>query len=585
MATPTRGTAAIAVAPAGNGLIDPLLTGWRWPGSTVSYSFPEAGALWSTEVATGYGPRGSVAEPWSQWYQPLSDADRPFFQQALDSWAAVAGLQFTQVTESAAAVGDIRAAYSWLPVTDDAAAWAYAPSPFGAPLGGDVWFNAFDTAASEVWTPGGYAYFSVLHELGHAIGLKHPFEGPSVLPAAWNNQGQTVMSYTASSTLAQAFFTYWPTTPMVLDIQAIQYAYGANLATGAGNDTYAFDDLHTWHETLWDAGGFDTVRYDGSRPATIDLRAGFGSTIGNPVEAVSVGGLRQAVPNVWVALGVTLEQAVGGSGSDRLVGNDGANWLSGRGGNDQLEGGAGSDTAVFGGRLADYRIAGNRDHATVTAKTGADGQDSLSSIETLAFADLQVDLGVKALAAALPPATKQRIVELYVAFFDRVPEGSGLAFWFEQAAQGASLDAIADAFYAAAIQHSALTGYSAQMGSGDFVRVIYRNVLGRAEPDAEGLAFWSQALDAGSQTRGSLVKAILDSAHSFKGNAEWGWVADLLDNKFVVGRLSGVDLGLAWPTPEESIARGMAIADAVTPTDIQAAIALIGVTLDDVQLA
>ena len=122
------------------------------------------------------------------------------------------------------------------------------------------------------------------------------------------------------------------------------------------------------------------------------------------------------------------------------------------------------------------------------------------------------------------------------------------------------------------------------MDDADFVDVVYRNVLGRQDgADSVGLDYWTGELDAGRASRGSLVSTILDSAHTFKGNpygtgdGEWGQVADLLDNKIAVGRRFAVDWGLNYNTPEESIAKGMAIAAAIAPTSIDAAIALIGV--------
>jgi serralysin len=116
------------------------------------------------------------------------------------------------------------------------------------------------------------------------------------------------------------------------------------------------------------------------------------------------------------------------------------------------------------------------------------------------------------------------------------------------------------------------------MGNADFVNVIYRNVLGRTEgADAQGLNFWTAALANGTETRGSLVTDILYSAHTFKGDATWGWVADLLDNKAFVAHRFAVEMGLGYNTPSASIAHGMQIAAAVTPTDTGNAIALIGV--------
>ena len=145
-------------------------------------------------------------------------------------------------------------------------------------------------------------------------------------------------------------------------------------------------------------------------------------------------------------------------------------------------------------------------------------------------------------------------------------------------AGGMGIDTITQAFYSAGVQYAALTGFSATMTNADFVNVVYRNVLGRTGgADAGGLAYWSGELESGRASRGSLVSTILDSAHTFKGDATWGWVANLLDNKFAVARQVAVDWGLNYLTPDASVSNGMAIAKAVTPTDISAAIALVGI--------
>lgn len=117
------------------------------------------------------------------------------------------------------------------------------------------------------------------------------------------------------------------------------------------------------------------------------------------------------------------------------------------------------------------------------------------------------------------------------------------------------------------------------MTHADFVNVIYRNVLGRpGGADAEGLAYWTTALSSGAQSRGGLVTTILATAHTFKGDATYGYVADLLDNKAAVANTFAVEKGLSYNTPEASITNGMAIAGAVTATSTAAAITLIGVT-------
>ncbi len=118
------------------------------------------------------------------------------------------------------------------------------------------------------------------------------------------------------------------------------------------------------------------------------------------------------------------------------------------------------------------------------------------------------------------------------------------------------------------------------MSNDDFVRIIYKNVLGRygdTAPPAEDVNYWSNSLQNGTTSKGSLVTAMLTAAHTFKGDAKWGWVPDLLDNKIKVANYFAVQLGLNYNSPEESITKGMAIAAEITPTSIAKAIELIGI--------
>jgi serralysin len=219
------------------------------------------------------------------------------------------------------------------------------------------------------------------------------------------------------------------------------------------------------------------------------------------------------------------------------------------------------------------------------AVSSAKGTNTLRHIERLQFADKTINLSIQTQAAAAPHADVNRLAELYVAFFNRVPDADGLSYWISQLGAGQSVAQIAEAFYNAGIQYASLTGFSAGMTNADFVNVIYKNVLGRSEgADAGGLAYCSGELVSGRASHGSLVTDILNSAHSFKGDATYGWVANLLDNKLTVAKTFAVDWGLNYNTAAESISQGMAIAAAVTPTGTTAALALIGVTGSELQL-
>ncbi|MBC3881384.1 DUF4214 domain-containing protein [Undibacterium sp. LX40W] len=300
------------------------------------------------------------------------------------------------------------------------------------------------------------------------------------------------------------------------------------------------------------------------------------------------------VYTVFVQINADVQALNGSAANDQLNGSEvndlingmgGDDQLSGAGGNDIVEGGNGIDTAIYRGKLMDYRVKIFGDIYQVYSKTGVDGTDTLSHVEKLQFSDMTVNLMVQSLAATAPTANVQRLMELYVAFFNRVPDADGMAYWIGEMQSGRSINQIADIFYGAGVQFSSLTGFTATMTNTDFINVIYKNVLGRADgADAGGLNYWNAELTSGRASRGSLVSTILDAAHIFKGDSTWGWVANLLDNKITVAKAFSVDWGLGYAIPDDAIKHGMEIAAAVTPTDTSAALNLIGINGADLAL-
>ena len=195
---------------------------------------------------------------------------------------------------------------------------------------------------------------------------------------------------------------------------------------------------------------------------------------------------------------------------------------------------------------------------------------------------MTVNTGIQSDAATIPSANLQRLEEFYIAFFNRVPDADGLMYWIDQLKAGQSMNQIADNFYSAGLANPDLTGYSDAMSDKAFVDLIYKNALGRNPAsfiplsDAE-VQYWADSLSGGGVSRGSLVNRMLTSAHTYQGDATWGWVVDLLEHKVAVATTVAINMGLSYSDPDQAIARGMAIAAAVTSTDTSHAISLIGI--------
>lgn len=251
-----------------------------------------------------------------------------------------------------------------------------------------------------------------------------------------------------------------------------------------------------------------------------------------------------------------------------------------------IDGGSGTDSLKLPVKLVDAQQFSIAQMANGTLILGENLGLTLAShqVESIQFQDFTVNPDIHQNAKGLSKANLKSLEDLYVAYFNRVPEADGLNYWITQMKAGMSLDQIGNSFYAAAIQFPDITGYRDGMSSADFVNIIYKNALGRKDgADADGLAYWTTQLDSGKETKGSMVKTILASAHSFKGDATWGWVADLLDNKVAVANQFAVQWGLGYSSNEASILNGMKIAQLVTPTDVSAALQLIGIADGQIQ--
>ena len=370
--SPTQGTSDASANATGNAAVDSLIAGTRWSAGddgkvTITYSFASEASVWRS----GYGND----EP-GFWGGDFSAAEQTVIRKALGAWASVADIHFTEVADDASDAGDIRFGRSTLPST----AWAYLPGTEAEH--GDVWLGQqrFPSISStdlvdQVYAPGTWRYFTLMHEVGHALGLLHPHDGGGVAAAldpAADWVGASIMSYRShpgQANLSGYGIDFYPTTPMCLDVSAVQSLYGAAIAE-AGNTHWIWEPGARICQTIWDSGGVDTIDWSNqSTAAVIRLSQATWSELGSPYRwSVDGGGVHAGT--AYIAAGSIIENAIGGDVDDRIEGSETANRIEGRDGADVVLGQGGDDT-LFGGS-GDDRVDGGLGNDLIVGNLGND---------------------------------------------------------------------------------------------------------------------------------------------------------------------------------------------------------------------
>jgi hypothetical protein len=192
----------------------------------------------------------------------------------------------------------------------------------------------------------------------------------------------------------------------------------------------------------------------------------------------------------------------GSTSADSLAGDSGNDILLGYGGNDSLDGGVGIDTARYLGARANYTITKTSTGYTVTDKTGAEGQDTLLSIERLQFSDGSIALDGS--------GNGGQAYRIYQAAFNRTPDAAGLGYWMNALDKGASLDSVAAGFVAST---EFKTLYGEHPSNTDMLNKFYENVLHR-QADGAGFNYWLNILDTKAATAAEVLAQFSESAEN-----------------------------------------------------------------------
>ncbi|MCA0241045.1 MAG: M12 family metallo-peptidase [Proteobacteria bacterium] len=362
---------------------------------TLTYSFIENAAGLSGSDANGF--------------QALDGDQRERVRDTFQYLSTLIDVSFTEVSGG----GDIQYGSN---AQASSAGYARYPNE-----GSQVFLANNQAGFHDDWDEGSYSWQVLLHETGHALGLKHPGNynaggggtaGPYLSGSA-DNRGNTIMSYHDAKDMTRIEYEGGAFSKtqvnagsyQAYDIQALQYLYGA--ATTAGAQSYSWASDQAMSATVWNPNaGSEIDLSNQSGRNVVDLRAGKRSSIGvvdpysdMPFSKAEYAKLKSGGKtitsligkptytgqnNLTIAAGSQFTRAVGGSGSDSFVANPLGGALDGgagddslywTGGNLQAVGGSGNDTLLLKKVSgATWSVAGDGSSATLTKrdkKTGA----------------------------------------------------------------------------------------------------------------------------------------------------------------------------------------------------------------------
>jgi Ca2+-binding RTX toxin-like protein len=414
---------------------------WTWNyNNPATYGSTSWAAKWGSATP---GTSGGTVTFWFDTASGWTATEKDALTSGMALWSSVANINFAVAASAGSANftfkrGTDGSAYETGPqyVTSVGSSVMGSHTSTGAVISIDTSVAGFGPIGGTFSKYGGYPYLTLVHEIGHLIGLGHggAYNGSvnagTQQLSAYDTRLWTVMSYINPWTSSAKYFAsypvtgtnwgvsadgYWnvPTTPMMLDILAIQQLYGTS-TTGplaSGGQVYGFNTNITGAikpyfdfavntkpvVTIWNGGinnkldlsGFTTASIINLNPGTFSSAAG-------------------ATNNIGIADGTVIETAIGGTGNDIITGNSynnflhggaggdtlgggsGADTMTGGAGNDGLDGGADTDTAVYFGAHSNYQIIHNANGSwTITdLRSGSpDGTDTLNNIELLQFTD------------------------------------------------------------------------------------------------------------------------------------------------------------------------------------------------------